>query len=46
MAQSALYDKLAATGARMGEYGGAETALAFGDPRREFAALRGGRRGI
>ena len=32
-------EKLASLGLRRGEYGGAETALAFSDPRTEFAAL-------
>ncbi len=35
-------EKLASLGLRRGEYGGAETALAFSDPRTEFAALRSG----
>jgi folate-binding protein YgfZ len=40
MARSALYEKLTAAGARLGEYAGAETALAFSSPRAEYAALR------
>jgi folate-binding protein YgfZ len=40
MAHSALYNELKAAGARLGEYAGTETALAFTDPRSEYAALR------
>ncbi len=40
MVRTPLYDQLAARGARMGEYRGAETAQSFGDPRSEFLALR------
>jgi folate-binding protein YgfZ len=39
MVCTVLYDKLASSGAHMGSYCGAETALNFGDPRAEFAAL-------
>ncbi|HXE91460.1 MAG TPA: glycine cleavage T C-terminal barrel domain-containing protein [Terriglobales bacterium] len=35
-----LYDKLAAAGARFGEYRGYETAASFGSPAAEYAALR------
>lgn len=42
MDRSPLYDTLAASGARMGEYLGVQTAAAFGDPTGEFAQLRGG----
>jgi folate-binding protein YgfZ len=38
--KSALYETLAATGARMGEYRGAETALGWKPAAAEFAALR------
>ncbi len=37
-----LHDRLASAGARFGQYGGAETAAAFGDVAAEFAALRSG----
>jgi folate-binding protein YgfZ len=37
-----LSDMLAGKGARLGEYCGADTALSFGDPRGEFAALARG----
>jgi folate-binding protein YgfZ len=40
MTRTILSEHLAARGARLGEYGGAETAAAFGDPQAEFAALR------
>jgi folate-binding protein YgfZ len=44
MAHTPLYEKLAASGARLGEYAGAETALAFGPHhdhvQAEFNALR------
>jgi folate-binding protein YgfZ len=40
MPRSPLYDKLAAAGARLGEYGGAETALAFSAPEAELRELR------
>jgi aminomethyltransferase len=40
MTRTTLSEHLAARGARLGEYGGAETAAAFGDPKAEFAALR------
>jgi aminomethyltransferase len=40
MTRTILSEHLAARGARFGEYGGAETASAFGDPQAEFAALR------
>jgi folate-binding protein YgfZ len=39
MAPTALRDKLAGMGARLGEYCGAETALSFGDSRAELAAM-------
>jgi folate-binding protein YgfZ len=39
MAPTALYDKLAGMGVRLGEYRGAETALSFSNPRVELAAL-------
>jgi folate-binding protein YgfZ len=42
MYRTPLYDKLAAIGANMGEYCGAETATSFGDAQAEFAALTGG----
>jgi len=35
-----LCDRLSASRARLGEYRGAETALSFGDPSAELAALR------
>ncbi|HEV2022624.1 MAG TPA: folate-binding protein [Terriglobales bacterium] len=40
MTRTFLSEHLAARGARLGEYGGAETASAFGDPQAEFVALR------
>src|SRR4051794_18026162 len=40
MTTTALHDRLAAAGARMGSYRGAVTAAAFGDVAAEFAALR------
>jgi folate-binding protein YgfZ len=40
MASTTSTEKLASLGARRGEYGGAETALVFSNPRAEFAALR------
>ncbi|MGI9101596.1 MAG: YgfZ/GcvT domain-containing protein [Terriglobales bacterium] len=42
MALTPLHDRLVAAGARLGDYLGAETAAAFGDPRQEFAELRSG----
>jgi len=42
MPRSPLYEKFAAAGARMGEYDGAETALAFSAPAEEIAELRSG----
>ncbi len=42
MDRTALYDKLAASGARMGSHGGVETALSYGDTRAEFLELRRG----
>ncbi len=42
MAKSPLYDALVNSGARMGEYSGVETALSFGDVRREFRELISG----
>ncbi len=40
MTRTILSEHLAARGARLGEYGGAETASSFGDAQAEFAALR------
>jgi len=40
MTRTTLSEHLAARGARLGEYAGAETASSFGDPQAEFAALR------
>jgi len=40
--KTALADKLSATGGAMGEYGGVETALHFGDENAEFAAITQG----
>lgn len=37
--RTALYDQFAALNARLGEYCGVETALAFSDARAEFSAL-------
>jgi aminomethyltransferase len=37
-----LHDRLVSLGARLGQYGSAETAASFGDPVREFDALRTG----
>jgi folate-binding protein YgfZ len=42
MAKTPLYETLAASGARMGEYSGVETASAFGEVEAEFQALRAG----
>jgi len=42
MYKTALYDKLAATGARIGEYGGTETAAVFKDVSSEFRELNSG----
>jgi folate-binding protein YgfZ len=42
MVRTALYDKLAASGARLGEYRGVETAARFSDPSQELNALRSG----
>jgi len=42
MAKTPLYDTLTASGARMGEYGGMETAADFGDVGREFRELSTG----
>jgi len=39
MFKTALYDALAAVGARMGEYGGVETAVTFGEAANEFREL-------
>lgn len=39
MSKTPLYEKIASSGARAGEYCGAETSLGFTDPRSEFAAL-------
>jgi len=40
MLRTPLHNVLAAAGARLGEYRGAETALSFGDAAAEYAALR------
>jgi aminomethyltransferase len=40
MSNAPLHDRLASFGGRLGQYCGAETAASFGDPAREFAALR------
>ncbi len=37
-----LHDRLVASGARLADYQGAETAATFGDPRREYVELRSG----
>jgi aminomethyltransferase len=42
MSQTALHPWLASPGARTGTYNGVETALSFGDPAAELAALRSG----
>jgi folate-binding protein YgfZ len=42
MPTTPLHDRLAAAGARFGDYLGAETAAAFGDSRREYVELRSG----
>jgi len=42
MSQTALQPWLSAPDARIGAYNGAETALSFGDPATELAALRSG----
>jgi len=42
MPQTPLHDRLAAAGAQMGEYCGAETANSFGDPKAEYQALISG----
>jgi aminomethyltransferase len=42
MSTTAFSSKLAISGAQFGLYAGAETPLAFTDPRAEFAALRNG----
>src|SRR5579872_1446312 len=42
MAKTSLYDALAASGARMGEYGGVETAKVFGEVSPEFRELTSG----
>src|SRR5437899_9092259 len=42
MYKTALYDTFLAAGARMGEYGGAETAAAFKDVANEFRELNSG----
>jgi folate-binding protein YgfZ len=42
MTQTALYPWLSAPEARMGAYNGVETALSFGSPAAELAALRSG----
>src|SRR5258706_8189879 len=40
--QTPLHLALVAVGARVAEFGGAETAASFGDVAKEFAALRSG----
>ena len=40
--QTALYETLAASGARMGDYRGVQTALGWGEVAAEFAALHSG----
>ncbi|MGZ4832766.1 MAG: hypothetical protein ACXVZQ_07545, partial [Terriglobales bacterium] len=42
MATTALHERLVSDGARLGEYLGAETAISFGDARREYMELRSG----
>jgi len=42
MLRTALYQSLASSGARMGEYSGVETAISFGDVAAEFRALTSG----
>jgi len=42
MLKTPLHPALVSAGARMGEFGGAETAADFGDLAKEFAALRSG----
>lgn len=42
MPQTSLYDRLLAAGAQIGDYCGAETALAFGEPRAEYRELISG----
>jgi len=42
MSKTAIYNALAAAGARMGEYGGVETAAAFRDAVSEFRELHSG----
>ncbi|HVH85432.1 MAG TPA: hypothetical protein VM912_01820 [Terriglobales bacterium] len=42
MLRTPLYETLAKSGARMGEYGGVETASQFGDVKREFHELTSG----
>jgi len=42
MAKTSLYDALAASGARMGEYGGVETAKVFAEVSQEFRELTSG----
>lgn len=42
MSRTPLYDTLIASGARMGEYGGVETALFFSDVAAEFSELTSG----
>ena len=39
MSVATLQDKLTASGARLGNYRGAETPASFGDTKAEFAAL-------
>jgi folate-binding protein YgfZ len=42
MPTTPLHDQLSSAGARLGDYLGAESAAAFGDPRREYVELRSG----
>jgi folate-binding protein YgfZ len=42
MPTTALHERLVSAGARLGEYLGAETAISFGDARREYMELRSG----
>jgi folate-binding protein YgfZ len=42
MANVTLHDRLASFGGRLGQYCGVETEASFGDPAREFEALRSG----
>ncbi len=42
MSSATLHDRLVSFGGRPGQYGGADTVASFGDPAKEFAALRSG----